>query len=117
MVYTASHLSLAVLESFVHLPGSMRTSAGLPEMVSVCLSVPSAQIAQLDRDLGASGEDARAIGDRWLTDRPSLALEVPSAVVPNETNVLINPDHPEMRAVRVVSQTPFLYDPRLVEPH
>jgi RES domain-containing protein len=44
----------------------------------------------------------------------ALALRVPSAVIPAETNVLLNPRHPDMARVRVVSIETFAFDRRLL---
>lgn len=41
-------------------------------------------------------------------------LRVPSAVVPEESNVLIDPNHPRAGEVAVVSVRPFAFDPRLL---
>jgi RES domain-containing protein len=43
----------------------------------------------------------QAVGDAWLQSESSLALRVPSAVVPAEENVLVHPEHPEFEAVTI----------------
>ena len=55
-----------------------------------------------------------AIGDAWLADGAALLLRVPSAVVPEDWNLLINPRHPRARDVAVRSVRPFAFDPRLL---
>ncbi len=56
------------------------------------------------------------LGDQWLTQRESLLLSVPSAVVAQEHNILINPLHPSMNQVKVVDALPFLIDRRMYHP-
>ncbi|MGH9381893.1 MAG: RES family NAD+ phosphorylase [Thermoanaerobaculia bacterium] len=51
--------------------------------------------------------------DRWLQQSRSLALCVPSAVVPSSTNVLINPLHRDAGNLEIVSREPFGFDSRL----
>ena len=52
-------------------------------------------------------------GDRWLERGDALVLIAPSAVVPQELNAMLNPAHPRMADVRIVSSTRFRFDPRL----
>jgi RES domain-containing protein len=52
-------------------------------------------------------------GDAWARSAESLLLVVPSAMIPEEPNYLINPAHPAAAQVRVLGSRPFVYDPRL----
>jgi RES domain-containing protein len=54
-----------------------------------------------------------AYGTQWAVSMGSLLLRVPSAVVTNEFNVLINPRHPDMKLVKIVGEEDFVYDERL----
>lgn len=58
--------------------------------------------------------DCVQLGDEWVASSRTLLLRVPSAVMPRESNVLINPEHREMERVKVVTQEPFTFDARLV---
>lgn len=53
------------------------------------------------------------IGDQWAAGGKALLLRVPSVVVPEESNLLINPNHRRAGDVRVISSRPFAFDPRL----
>jgi RES domain-containing protein len=55
-----------------------------------------------------------AIGDAWVADGAALLLRVPSAGVPEDWNLLINPRHPRARDVAVRAVRPFAFDPRLL---
>ena len=52
-------------------------------------------------------------GTRWIEARKTLALAVPSAIIPHELNYLLNPQHPQFKRVRVGAPEPFSFDPRL----
>jgi RES domain-containing protein len=59
-------------------------------------------------------ESTQAIGTDWLMRKSSVGLRVPSTVVPVESNVLLNPRHPEMNRVRILRNEPFRFDSRLL---
>jgi RES domain-containing protein len=119
MLYTSSHLSLAVLEVFVHIAPELRDR--LPELEAVQIYVPddagSTTIADSqfsDLIAGANPLDAcRAIGDAWLARGEDLVLRAPSVVIPQEHNIMLNPAHPRMAEVAIVSTQRFKFDPRL----
>lgn len=112
LVYTAASPSLAVLEILVHLdlpPELLPTDYRL-----LTIEVPDdAQFEQLD----VTPPDAEActrIGDGFLHRAEGLGLSVPSVVVPQERNLLINPGHPAAPQIRVLRLEPFAFDPRLL---
>jgi RES domain-containing protein len=53
------------------------------------------------------------LGTRWLRSGRSAVLLVPSALVPQERNYLLNPAHPEFRRIRIRRAEPFSFDPRM----
>lgn len=63
--------------------------------------------------VAALPEDPRAFGDRWLADGRTPVLEVPSAIVPESANYLLNPAHPAAVGGRIVGGRRFAFDPRL----
>ena len=52
-------------------------------------------------------------GDDWLAAGSTPALQVPSAVIPEEFNLILNPQHAGARKIRLVSTRDFRYDSRL----
>jgi RES domain-containing protein len=54
-----------------------------------------------------------AVGERWLVSASSVCLLVPSAVVPEEFNLLINPAHEDFKELRFSDPAPFNFDPRM----
>jgi RES domain-containing protein len=120
VVYAASHLSLAVLERLVHVDPDV-----IPDrLVAFEIEIPddeaSREIVPLDRlppdwREGPPASGTQDIGRAWLADlaRPGV-LVVPSAIVPPETNCLLNPAHPDAGRWSVVAREPFRFDARLL---
>jgi RES domain-containing protein len=52
------------------------------------------------------------IGDSFVAERKSAILVLPSALVPSESNWLVNPLHPEFAEIQVQPAEPFHYDAR-----
>jgi len=122
VVYASFNLSLCVLESFAHLPPLLRIN--LPEMAAVRIEVPD-EASRLDIDLAdlpsdLIGEEAeercRQLGDGWLTVQEHLICTIPSIIVPQERNMIIDPTHRLMAKVKIVSTERFRFDPRLSMP-
>ncbi|WP_311734329.1 RES family NAD+ phosphorylase [Deinococcus metallilatus] len=55
----------------------------------------------------------RPFGDTWAEEGRSLALRVPSVVLPASSNYVINPNHPAYDPGKVVYVGPFVYDQRI----
>lgn len=118
MLYCASNISLAVLETFVHLK-----AGGLPlnrYLVELTIPEPVWKIATVlapppvGWDAIPAGKVSLDEGDRWLKSGPSAVLIVPSAIVAEEFNVLINPLHPDARRIGARKIRKWTYDPRLM---
>jgi len=62
----------------------------------------------------SDGALTRKLGDAWLQARRSALARVPSAILPEIWNVLLNPGHEDARLVRMVKTTRAEYDPRLI---
>ena len=55
----------------------------------------------------------REIGDHWFRGGTSAMLRVPSVLVYQETNFLLNPAHPDFKRIQIVETEDFRFDPRL----
>jgi RES domain-containing protein len=113
VVYTADSRALAVLELLVHLdPDDLSDfaiiGADVPEDL---LEVVNAD--DLDPDWQSKPEVLRDFGASWAKSLRSLGLRVPSAVIPGESNVVLNPLHGEFARLSVGVANPFSLDPRL----
>ena len=117
IVYTARTESLAKLEALVHFKPAIA-----PRLVLVDATIPDALVATLRGALPPGWDDvpdsgaARSVGDSWLQRGSSLALEVPSVHSSIETNVLINPAHPDFAQLVIGNPVPFAFDRRLIDP-
>ncbi len=117
IAYTASSLSLAALELLVHLDHDLAPS----DLVSVAVTVPYSvsveriEIGELPRNwrVFPGPEKLKEIGSSWARGKRSLLLEVPSAVVPQEKNYLVNPQHPDFAKLQIGEPRKFVFDPRL----
>jgi len=118
VVYTSSTLSLALVEVLVHLPSGI-----LPVYSAVRVAFDEDLVAAVDplalptnwRDHPPPPE-TKAIGDRWVAEGSSLVLRVPSVIVPNEFNYILNPAHPAFADITIGDPIPFPFDPRLHMP-
>jgi RES domain-containing protein len=117
LVYTSTSLSLACLELFVHLEPNLAPD----DLFSISFDLPTAATTE---EISASQLPAgwrsypapprlQEIGAQWIREQRTLALIVPSAVNPEEKNVLINPLHPQARILGAVAAKPFQFDPRM----
>ncbi len=113
IVYTASSLSLAILETRVHL-------RRLPiDYISLTIEIPDADYRPHEIEpavLGAGWRKneaaTRRVGDAHFTATPLIPLKVPSVVVDTEWNILFSPDYATAFA-RIVEAAPIDMDPRL----
>lgn len=117
VVYLAEHLSTGILEVLVHVDDR----AHLAAFVAIEVEIPDPHVEELSelppdwRQLPEPyPESTQRLGSEWVLSLRSLALRVPSAVVPSEFNLLLNPRHPTMPEVRVGQPQPLFLDPRLL---
>jgi RES domain-containing protein len=113
IIYSSSSLALATLELFVNLQDKRQ----LAEYVKTRLTIPKALLEALDQGTLARFQDAdrfdsRSYGDAWLAEQRSCVLKVPSRVVLEESNYLLNPVHPAFEQI-VHETTAYQVDARL----
>jgi RES domain-containing protein len=114
-VYVSATLSLALVETLVHLPSGV-----LPAYTAIPCEIDDALVETLDpaglpphwKD-HPPPRDVQAIGDAWIAEARSAALRVPSVVVPSESNFVLNPAHPDFARIRIGPAVPFPFDVRL----
>ena len=116
LAYTSEHLSLAIIEYFVHIdptippPDLVVATADIPESVS--RTTISAKHLPVNWQRIPAPPELAGIGDRFVRDRRAGILIVPSALAPAESNWLINPQHPDFPKIRVRPVEVFKYDAR-----
>jgi RES domain-containing protein len=118
IVYLAENPGDALLEILVHLEiGESTLPDGYQLMKANVADTVSRERLDMTT-LPAGWEDdpipTRRIGDGWLRQAESALLEVPSAIVPETWNCLLNPDHADAAGVRIEWSNRFPYDSRLL---
>jgi RES domain-containing protein len=126
-VYAASSIALAALERLVYL--RLDPVAGMVPQdhlfrirVPAKVAITETAVADLPKDwidLAAPpnplspATPLQALGDAWSAAAVAAVLTVPSALVPEEPNALLNPAHPDFAKLAIDHVRPFRYDPRL----
>ncbi len=117
MVYCAQSLSLAVLEILVH--AGDRFLRGNPysfltvEIPEKLIRIPDEDALPRHWNEPEVRDVSRLFGDAWVARKESVALRVPSGIVPGEWNILLNPAHPDFRKLKIGKPRPFPLDARL----
>ena len=118
LVYASASRALACLETVVHLGArSLPLNRYLVEVVIPAVEWESRTIFEPDGNVGWDAEPAGMVsldwGTLWANGLSTLIAEVPSVVVPEESNVLINPRHPAAASLHARKIRRWNYDARL----
>lgn len=117
-VYASSTRSLALLETLAHTPAKMLDTKNYQ---LITLQIPDNIIAEEilieNLPVGWDEPDTRPVtkqwGDQFLRNKKSLLLAVPSVLVPEEINYVLNPLHTSMRRVKITNKRRINFDKRL----
>jgi RES domain-containing protein len=117
VVYFGASAAIVVLERLAHIDPDL-----LPRDLQLAQFTFSGKISRKYADRFSKlpphwPRDAavtRGIGSHWLRETASCLLVVPSAVLPEESNYVFNPQHPEAKSLRKTHERPFAFDPRLL---
>jgi RES domain-containing protein len=117
-LYVSSSRSLALLETLAHTPAKM---LDVRVYHLIALSVPENMLTQKVsvKNLlpGWDAPDTRPftkkIGDTFLSNKRNLMLEVPSVIMPEEINFVINPLHQDIKQVKVINKRRIYFDNRI----
>jgi RES domain-containing protein len=117
VVYTSSSLSLAALETLAHFDEEEApdTLMAIPADMPDDVPITRIKLSELVANWRATPppESLAETGTRWAVARHSLVLAVPSAIIPEDLNYLLNPLHAQFKRIRVGRPKPFSFDPRL----
>lgn len=122
VVYASAYRSLSVLEVLVHMEGN---EVGSGTIVRPYLIYPISFDEAILEELSASSlpadwashppvKSTQQIGDDWVSRASSPVLSVPSVIVPEEHNYVLNPNHKRFREIQIGSPVPCKIDPRLL---
>lgn len=117
-LYTSSSRSLALLETLAHTPAKMLE---VKVYHLITLAVPdnlvTQKVAVKNLQNGWDAPDTRPftkkIGDAFLTEKKYLMMQVPSVMMPEEMNYVINPMHTDMKQVKLVNKRRIDFDKRV----
>jgi RES domain-containing protein len=108
VVYTAEHISLALLETLIHAGGRK-----LPPRALTRIVIPTG--IAIEAAEWMTEPASRAFGDAWVRTGRTAILRVPSIAVNGfEHNFVLNPAHPSFPKIRFEKSQPFALDPRYI---
>ena len=117
VVYTSSSLALAALETLVHL--GVRKSplayVSIPANIPSTVTMTKIDLSDLPIDWkqDPSPLSLASIGEKWVRQNETSILIIPSSVIEEEVNYLLNPNHPDFAQITIGQAKPFHFDPRL----
>ena len=115
MVYTAQSRALALLEAVVHIgkvpdAGYCVATIDIPDN---SIEVFPIEKLPADWNKNPSPDYLKSIGDYFIKTGKYLALQIPSVLMMEECNYLLNPAHPQSNKIHIVAQRPIGVDDRL----
>lgn len=118
VIYTAESRALACLENLVHRSGEgLNKNFSLVEIeIPDSASIKTIQVSSLPAGWNSMDhyQYCQSVGDKWLNSKNTLLLRVPSSIIQDEFNVLINPNHHSFKEVSIRKSVDFRFDRRLM---
>ena len=115
MLYTSECISLTLLEMLVHT--QFEDYALELDLIYIQLpdniDIKEITLPKLKNNWIDDNDYSRFIGDEFIKSKQSMILKVPSAVVQEEHNFLVNPLHPEFKKIKISKTKSFRPDKRL----
>jgi len=116
MLYFSEHLSLCVLEMLVHTDQQLITN----NFYFIEVEIPEKKIETISENKLPNNwrsnnliSETQDFGTNWLQKNNDLALRIPSAVLPSESNILINPNHIMASKIKIIKTSALHLDARL----
>lgn len=117
MIYTSASRALCMVEIMVHMPAGIipkdfyLASILIPDTAPIITIAPKELPENWNRNPVSAS--TQKIGSAFIAGHEALILKVPSAIVKDEWNYLINPLHKDFKKVKITSTEPFSFDGRL----
>ena len=117
LIYTASNRSLAMAEVAIHftlatLPGDyVMSTIFIPDNISI----QKLNISDLPTNWNTfpHPSNTQKIGNQFIADNKFCVLQIPSAVTQGDYNLLINPNHPDFKRIKIIATDKFPFDKRI----
>ena len=117
VLYCGESVEIALLETVVHLPANFA-----PNLMLLTLQIPNNSIQSIAASelpdnwyKHPAPEVLAEIGDDWVKSNSTIALKVPSVIVPTASNFILNCSHPHNKKVKIIKKQTFPIDPRLTK--
>ncbi len=117
VMYAGTTIEICALEKYVHLAGVMHpplrlVSVDIPDDARL-LYIP--KLSELPDQWAALpiGTESQEFGKRWIEAADTLAMQIPSAIIPEAANIVINPKHSAYRRVQLQIVRDFVFDARM----
>lgn len=119
VVYTSSYRSLSVLELLVHVPQKNLTNdyqiATIYIPKDIKIKVISVETLPGHWRTIPINPPLQYIGDQWITEGKYCLLQIPSVIIPQEWNYVINPTHPQAKDIKIINTENLQLDERFIE--
>ena len=116
MLYAGATIELCALEKLDHLAGAppplVLVGIDVPDEAALALGPSIADLPACWADMSVP-EAAQQFGQHWIASARQLMLLVPSVIIPEATNIVINPVHPAYRHIRLEIVREFHFDARM----
>ena len=118
VVYASDSLPLAALELFVHLEGQPYFKLNTIS-ANISANTEITQIEKLPKNWHSfpAPMSTKDIGSKWLNSNQTAVLKVPSVMIPDSYNYLLNPLHPNFNEIITNKPEPFNFDPKMWKNH
>jgi RES domain-containing protein len=114
VVYTSLNISLSLLELLIHSVSYEEIKTNNLAVIELPDDIVSEiTLAQLKANWQNDEGYSKYIGDEFLSSQSLLLLKVPSVIIPEEKNILINPKHKDFKKIKIRSAKDFKFDVRL----
>lgn len=118
IVYCTTNPATALLETLIHIEIDSEDQPGHFQVLRIegpdSLSMEKIGVDSLPQDWAGDLNITQMIGNHWLAERRSLLLQVPSILVPETWNVLVNPQHSEINFLQITATYRHPLDARLL---
>jgi len=115
VLYTGESKEIALLETVVHTPPLL-----IPELDILTLEIPDDSMTEIGVDHLPKNWNVypapvilAEIGEKWIKEGKTLALQVPSCIIHSSHNYILNCNHPEYNIVKIIERKNFKFDSRL----
>jgi RES domain-containing protein len=117
-IYTAESRSLACLENLVHRSGEGNNAIYKVMQINIPDAIKIEAIDPKNLNKNWTKIDniykTQLMGSNWLKSLTTVILKIPSSIIKNEFNYLLNPNHPDFKKIKIQSVDDFEFDSKML---